>query len=139
MWEQQFIVAPDGHLRWRTTAELAPSGERVQSPYDPDARFGNKRSLSWMGYKGCFTETCDEELPRLITDVQTTPAHTYDGSLTTPIEQALVDQGLAPDEHLVDSGFVDAEPILASSERHGITRVGPVHDTVSWQTRAGQG
>ena len=84
MWEQQFARAPDGHLRWRTAAELAPSGERVQSAYDPDARFGNKRSLKWMGYKVFFTEACDEELPRLITDVQTTPAHTSDGSLTTP-------------------------------------------------------
>jgi len=139
MWEQQFVRAPDGHVRWRTAAELAPSGERVPSPDDPEARFGNKRSLSWMGYKVFFTETCDEELPRLITEVQATPAHTYDGSLTAPIEQALVDRELPPDEHLVDSAFVAAEQILASHERHGITLVGPVHDNASWQTRAGQG
>ncbi len=139
MWEQQFVTQPNGQLRWRTGDELAPAGERVQSPYDPDARFSSRHALRWTGYKVFFTETCDEELPRLITDVQTTLAPVFDDALTAPIEQALADRGLAPGEHLVDSAFVDAEQIIASQAQHGIALVGPVPDDSSWQTRAGQG
>jgi len=139
MWAHQFVREPDGHLRWRPGSELAACGERVQSPYDPDARFGTKRSLSWTGYKVFFTETCDDGLPRLITDVQTTPAHAFDGTLTATIEQSLQEHHLPPSELLVDSAFVDAEQIRASQQRHGITLVGPVGHNPSWQTRAGQG
>jgi transposase len=139
MWQQQFVVVHDGQLRWRTADELTPSGDRIQSPYDPDARFATKHARSWTGYKVFLTETCDDDLPRLITDVQTTPAPVFDGNLTAPIEQALRERGLPPAEHLVDSAFVDAEQILASQEQHGITLVGPVTANPSWQTRAGQG
>jgi len=45
-----------------------------------DARIRNERrgpsSTHWIGYKVHFSETCDEELPRLITQVTTTIAPT---------------------------------------------------------------
>jgi transposase len=34
-----------GRLRWRSTSELPPVAERVQSPYDPEAHFSIKRQL----------------------------------------------------------------------------------------------
>lgn len=39
----------------------------MDSPYDPDARFGNKRSTTWTGYKVHLTETCDTDAPRHMT------------------------------------------------------------------------
>src|SRR5260370_28146405 len=35
------------------------------------ASAATKRSTHWIGYKAHFTETCDEDLPRLITQVTT--------------------------------------------------------------------
>lgn len=39
-------------LRWRTVAELSPSGDRLQSPYDPEMHYNLKRQLGWSGYLG---------------------------------------------------------------------------------------
>ena len=86
-----------------------------------------------------LTETCDEELPHLITHVETTPATTPDFHLATTIHQALADKELLPREHLLDAGYVDAEMMVQSQEEHGIKVVGPVPPDNHWQARAGQG
>ncbi|MGZ3638053.1 MAG: transposase [Ktedonobacterales bacterium] len=72
IWEQQFEPREDGG-QWRTAPRLA-AAEMVNSPYDLDARYGQKRSTLWVGYKVHFTETCDDDCPHLITQVETTPA-----------------------------------------------------------------
>jgi transposase len=50
------------------------SPQLFYSPYDLDASAGTKRRAHWIGYKAHFTETCDDDLPRLITQVTTTIA-----------------------------------------------------------------
>lgn len=71
-WGQQFIEE-EGQVRLRKAGkELAPAGERIDSPYDPEARFSTKRSMNWVGYKVHLTETCDEESVHLVTQVATT-------------------------------------------------------------------
>lgn len=55
IWEQQF-VQETGKVRLRTGKDLAPSGERVNSPYDVEAHYGNKGSVEWVGYKVHFTD-----------------------------------------------------------------------------------
>jgi transposase len=50
VWQQQYIVS-EGQLRMRTAEALAPAGERINTPYDPQAGFGTKGGLSWSGYK----------------------------------------------------------------------------------------
>jgi transposase len=87
VWEQQYQLV-DGQARWRAAGDLAPSGERIDSPYDPQARFGTKRSTTWTGYKVHLTETCDDDAPHRITQVETTPATTPDVVQTAPIEDA---------------------------------------------------
>jgi transposase len=42
-WENQYRLE-GGEPIWREAKELAPAGDRLASPYDPDARFGNKKS-----------------------------------------------------------------------------------------------
>ncbi|MEZ4677654.1 MAG: hypothetical protein R2932_25910 [Caldilineaceae bacterium] len=54
--------------------ELPPAAETIQSPYDSESRYSQKRTTEWDGYKVHLTETCDPALPRLITQVTTTPA-----------------------------------------------------------------
>jgi transposase len=138
VWEQQYQREPGGAagaVRWRTAAELPPPGDRLESPYDPEARFATKRATVWRGYKVHLTETCDDERPHLITDVQTTPAPLPDVTMTQPIEQALFERDLAPAEHFVDAGYTEAEWLLSSQRQRGVTVVGPVRANGSWQAR----
>jgi transposase len=58
VWAAQYIKE-DGQLRWRTVQERPPTAEQISSPYDPEARYGKKRDISWTGYKAHLTETCD--------------------------------------------------------------------------------
>lgn len=130
VWEQQFLRR-EGRLCLRTADELCRAGLRLYSPYDPEAHFGNKRSVTWTGYKVHLTETCDEEFPHLITDVQTTAPDQADVSLTEPIQEALAEKGLLPSLHLVDSDYVDADLIVHSQQARGILVVRPVRPNSS--------
>jgi transposase len=124
-WVHQFYSDPD-QVKLRAAADLPPAGERQDSPYDPDARYGNKRSMSWTGYKVHLTETCDEQQVHLITHVMTTPAHQSDVDQSEPIHAALDKKGLLPREHLVDAGYVDSSLVLSSRQRYGIELVEPM-------------
>jgi transposase len=59
-WLHLFWI-DNGMLRYREAKDLAPARLRVNSPYDPDAQFGNKRRLTWTGYKLFVTESCDQD------------------------------------------------------------------------------
>lgn len=137
-WVHQFFVEDDA-IRWRKAADLPPAGVRFDSPYDTDARYGNKRSTTWTGYKVHVTETCDADAPHLVVHVETTPAPVTDSNMTAPIHQALVDKELPPTTHLADAGYVDAELLVASQSKHNIELLGPVRPDVSWQAKADQG
>ena len=133
VWDQQYRVE-GGQVIWRRAEELPPAEELIQSPFDPDARWSVKRSMSWTGYKAHLTESCGPEGPHLITDVQTTLATMPDVSQTQTIQAALVQRGLVPKEHLVDQGYPDAGALISSAEQ-GIDLVAPVAADTSWQAR----
>ena len=124
-----------GQVRFREAKDLPPASLRMDSPYDPEAHFGNKRSLTWTGYKAHLTESCDDEAPHLITHVETTFAGTADVTQTARIHQALEAKQLLPHEHLADTGFVDAGLHVHSQTQYGIELVGPIRPYVSWQAR----
>ena len=138
VWLTQFYL-DDGRVRWRTAADLAPAGQRINSPYDAEATFGNKRSTTWTGYKVHVTETCEPDQVHLITNVETTPAVAADVDQTAPIHTALAAKGLLPGDHLVDAGYVDVELLVGSQFEHGVRLVGPVRPDVSWQAQATRG
>ena len=71
----------------------------------------------WVGYKVHLTETCEDDLPHLITHVETTPGPTADGAATPKIHAALQQRDLLPGTHIVDTGFLDAELLVKSRER----------------------
>jgi transposase len=137
VWVQQYY-APDDQVRWRTDEDLPPCGIQIHSPYDAEARFSTKRDIMWAGYKVHLTETCDEELPHLITHVETTTATSYDGAAVETIHAALEAKGLLPDEHIVDSGYLGAEVLASAEHNQGITLLGPVPEESSWQAREEQ-
>ena len=140
VWIQQFYAAePDQPVRWRQAADLPPASLLISSPYDPDARYSKKRKTKWTGYKVHLTETCDDDLPNLITDVLTTPATTADFDALPIVQTNLDHRGLCPDEHLVDAGYVTADHLVTSQQEHGIDLVGPAPKNQSWQAKAAEG
>lgn len=124
-----------GQVRFRDAKDLPPASLRMDSPYDPEAHFGNKRSLTWTGYKAHLTESCDDDAPHLITHVETTYAGTADVTQTARIHQALAAKQLLPNEHLADTGFVDAALIVQSQTQYGVELVGPIRPYSSWQAQ----
>jgi transposase len=141
LWDQQFTSGPDGALVLKDGAGLAPSAERLCSPYDPDARYSTKgrgaeEDIEWQGTKAHLTESCDDDLPNLITDVHTTTATDPDVTATTDIQDKLIGRGLAPGEHLMDSGYPSAANITASNER-GITLIAPITVLAGRNAKAG--
>jgi transposase len=91
-----------------------------------------------LGYKVYLTETCDEELPHLIVNVETSHAATGDIEFTETIQQSLEQKKLSPREHFLDSGFTTAQLLLKYQEQ-AIELVGPLREDYSWQAKAGQG
>jgi transposase len=139
VWLQQYYVE-GGQLRWRAKEQgLPPCHLRIISPYDVQARYSVRRRTEWMGYKVHLTETCEEDQPLIITNVETTTSTTPDGAVTGTIHQHLEENDLLPDKHLLDAGYVDAGVLVESQEEYGVDVVGPVPKDYSWQARAGQG
>lgn len=137
VWVQQF-THHDGQVGWRDGDNLPPASRRINSPDDVEARYGTKRSTTWIGSKVPLTETCDADRPHLVTQVETTIATGTDYDTLPVVQRDLGRRDLAPGEHLVDAGYVAAEH-LVSSARQGIDLVGPASHNQHWQGRAGQG
>lgn len=131
-WVNQYQVL-DGVVTLRAAKNIPPAGQRIDSPYDPDARFGNKRSTTWTGYKVHWTETCDDEQVHLITHVITTQGHQVDLGATAQVHQALKAKEILPAEHFVDTAYVNSPLLLKSPPQYGVELVGPMRPNVSWQ------
>ncbi len=112
-------------------------GDRMESPYDSDARFRSKSGTSWTGFIVHLTETCDEDMPHLVVHADTTPANVHEAQRTASIHDALAAKNLAPSEHLVDSAYVSADHLVTARTRHGIDLIGPGRRNLSWQSRSG--
>lgn len=138
VWVQQYYWQDD-QIQWRTEADTPPATLRILSPYDLDARGAKKRNQPWFGYRVHLTESCDEDQPRLITDVQTALAPSQDYNATPVIQQALAERQLLPAEQFADAAYVSGHLIVTAREEFGLELVGPVMPDTSWQAAAGQG
>lgn len=143
IWIQQYWVENqlDGgyHIRLRTDDNQSPGEQRINSPYDIEARYSAKQATAWVGYKAYLTETCDEETVHLITHVETTAAVIPDVTMAETIHTALAEKELLPSEHLMDAGFIDAELLVTTPLEWAVEVCGPVKKDVRWQAQAGQG
>ncbi len=86
-----------------------------------------------------LTESCDDDAPHLITNVETTAATTADDAVTPTIHAALAERDLLPSIHLADTGFIDAELLVESDRQYAIDLLGPVRGDYHRQAREGQG
>jgi Transposase DDE domain len=75
------------------------------------------------------TETCDEDQPLLITNVETTTSASLDLEWTDTIHQHLQEKDLLPREHLVDAGYVDARALAKGRSIYGLDLIGPTKPT----------
>jgi len=138
VWVQQFY-APTETVQWRSAEDLPPASLLIGSPYDPQARYGKKRETEWSGYKVHLTETCDDDTPHLLTNVETTDATTSDFAMTATIHDHLATRDLLPAEHFLDAGYMTADHLVTSQTGHGVDLIGPVPADNSWQAKAQQG
>ncbi len=123
----------------------------IRSPYDPEARCGQKREIVWLGFKVHLTETCQtppleaaqeqerRAAPQLIVQVQTTLANVQDVEVTATIQHELARVDLVPDEQATDTGYIAADLLVSSQRDYGIRLLGPVLADTSWQAKAGKG
>lgn len=137
-WIHQFYI-DNSVIRLRSVEDMPPASISLSSPYDVDAHYSKKRETSWTGYKVHLTETCDNDAPHLVVNVETTPAPVSDNAMTIPIHQALADRELSPSVHLLDAGYVDAAIVINGLSEHDINVVGPVLADTSWQAKTGEG
>jgi transposase len=138
VWMQNYWW--DGtQLRWREAGNIPPAAQFISSPYDVDAHYARKYTTQWVGYKVHLTETCEDDAPHLITHVEAMSGPTADGAATPKIHAALQQRGLLPGTHIVDTGFLDADLLVRSQERHGVDLLGPTRLDYHWQARVGAG
>jgi len=137
VWVQQYD-APDttGAVRGRAEADWPPSAVLIHAPHDPDARYSTTRDTHGVGYKAHLTETCDTDMPSLITDVQTTRGTTADVTMLPRVQGDRAGRDLLPAEHIVDSGYVDAAQVVTSRDTYGVDVMGPALGDQSWHARA---
>ena len=126
-------------LQWREAGNIPPAARFISSPYDPEAHYARKHTTQWVGYKVHLTESCEDDLPHLLTHIATTPGPTADGATTPPIHAALQQRGLLPSTHIVDTGFLDADLLVQSQDDYGVDLLGPTRLDYHWQAQAGAG
>ena len=134
VWLQN-VSQIEGQVSVREPKDQPPSAQRITSPDDLDARYSTKRDLSWTGDKVHLTETCDEDLPHLIIDVETRSSTEPDHVVTAIVHDHLAQAGYLPNQHFVDQGYMSVEQLVSAHEQHQIQLMGSVPDDNSWQSR----
>jgi transposase len=137
-WVQQYVTLA-GVLQLREPKNMPPASVQVESPYEPEARYGTKRDRGWIGYKVHVSESCDDDRPHLLTHVETTIAPATDVEQLAAVHEGLADRDLLPGEHLVDAGYVRGPNLVASQREHQIDLIGPMYEDHQWQAKAKQG
>ena len=139
VWQRHYEMITDEktgfqQVRFKPNRALAKAAAGIESPYDIEARYRSRYEVSWTGYSVHLTETCDDHDCHLVTQVMTTPATVHEVNCTQAIQQALSNKNLPPQEHFVDSAYIDA-PLLVEAQAQGIMMVGPTRPNVTWQAK----
>jgi transposase len=101
---------------------------QIQSPHDPQARWSKKGSHTWVGDKLQVTETDDDDLPHLITDIAITSSVEGDTTALGEIASRQAARDVLPGERYVDQAYVSGATLQASAER-GEDLIGPAPST----------
>lgn len=138
VWVQQYYIEAN-QVVVRQAEQMPPNHQQIESPYDLEARNHTKRSLNWTGYCVHLSETCEDDLPHLITNVETTLSTVVDVEMTAAIHQNLAAKALLPSEHFLDAGYINSEQLVTLELHSKVNIVGPVPGDSSWQAQADAG
>jgi transposase len=139
IWIQQFWLDENDAVQIRPLDSMPKGAQLIASPFDLEARFSQERGgKAWVGYKVHLSETCAEDAPRLITDVQTVNATENDSQTYPKIQKALAQKGLQAFEHYFDMGYSSVKNLVESAQA-GISMFSPMHLENSWQAQANKG
>lgn len=107
-----------------------PMGEAVvESPHEPEARRGQKRGHSWIGYKGQVSESCDATGPHLVIDLEPGGALVNDSEQLAAIQTRLAARGLTPRAQYVDQGYMSGAHLYHTQQAGGRLMGLPLADT----------
>jgi transposase len=136
-WKRHFTRDPETKsVTYKTNKEVSASEDKIESPYDVEARFRTKRDTSWTGYMVHLTETCDDDAEiNVITHVRTTPADVHDIKSTQIIQNDLFKINLAPQEHIVDTAYINLDLLVSSKRDYDIDLIGPPKEGLSWRSK----
>ena len=138
VWLQHYLW--DGRqLPWREAENLPPAARFISSPSDAEAPDARKHTPPWVGSKGPITETCEDDLPHLLTPIATTPGPASEGGTTPTIHAAPEQRGLLPGTPIVDPGFLDADLLVKRRDDSGVDLLGPTRLDSHGQAREGAG
>jgi transposase len=86
-------------LRWREADNIPPAAQFISSPNDAETHDARKHTTPWVGDNVHITATCEDDLPHLMTHVETTIGPVADAAVTPKIHAALQQRDLlrAPD------------------------------------------
>ena len=122
--QQQFPQGPS-----QPPSERPKGQDVIETPHEVEARRGVKREQHWTGYKVQVTETCDDDFPHLIVDLEATGALENDSPQLPHIQARLQAQDTLPDEQQVDQGYMSGKNLVKSAAL-GINLMGlPLNDT----------
>jgi len=126
--EQNFSVNENREVAAKTTKEWqqTPGPDRVSTPHDPDARYGEKRKKGWVGYKAEIVETAEPDRPNFVTAVDVHNAAKPDRSALQPMVEDLKQKDLLPEQLYVDAGYTSGKAIDTLQQDHDVALRGPV-------------
>jgi len=135
-WAQQFRES-EGQIDYQELKRY-DGHTQIQTPHDPEARYGKKRYQEWLGAKVQLTETDDEDRPHLITDIMVTNSARTDYEALEDIQARLAERDCLPASHYADSGYLSGSN-LANSQGQGIDLIGPLAPVITPQDRLPDG
>src|SRR5947199_162037 len=127
------LVAETLRAALNAVATVAPDWLQALTPLAWYERYSRRIGESRLPKATPEREACAPTAPRLLTQLLTTPATVHEAQCTTPIQQALVDKDVPPQDHLVDAAYISAELLVRSRDDHDITLRGPTRPCQGWQ------
>lgn len=122
VWQQQYELHED-QVRLRELHGYDGTAQ-IQSPHDPQARWSKKGQQAWVGDKLQVSETDDDGLPHLITDIAITSSVVADTTALSEIAERQAARDALPSQRYVDQAYVSGATLQASAQR-GEDLIGP--------------
>ncbi len=122
VWAQQYEVRDDRVVLRELHGYDGTT--QIQTPHDPEARWSKKRDQTWVGDKLQVSETDDDDLPHLITDIALTSSVEGDTTALAAIAERQAARDVLPRDRFVDQGYVSGGTLERATLR-GEDLLGP--------------